>query len=187
VTQCLPQSVPRLNKSNRALVPLSTGNSPSRVPIAGLVLPAESPKAHGRDTRGWGGIRPGKQPWWCENQPKDAASRSLANCTGAPEPVTCARQGDHRKKWIRKSSPNCKPPPPTADQSYRSRSAARRVGWARGRRCVRRAHQEPIAPVKTRGIKTGVTKATRGSHDARCKGIRVCTGIDTPLAKDMLT
>jgi len=39
------------HKSKRAFVPLSTGNSPSRVPIAGLVLPTESPKAHGRDTR----------------------------------------------------------------------------------------------------------------------------------------
>jgi len=40
-----------VHKSNRAFVPLSTGNSPSRLPIAGFGLPTESPKAHGRDTR----------------------------------------------------------------------------------------------------------------------------------------
>jgi len=87
----------------------------------------------------------------------------------------------------RKSCPNCELPPPTVDQSNRSRSAARRPTGAPCRRRVRRAREEPIALVKARGIKTGATTATPGSRARRSEGFRVCTGIDTPLAKDMLT
>ena len=87
-----------VHKSNRAFVPLSTGKSPSRVPIAGLVLPTESPKAYRLDTRGEEGSVLGSNPGGVrinqDLQPQDP--QRIVRAPQAPLNARSNRQGDDR-------------------------------------------------------------------------------------------